>query len=136
MVNIQELFNDLGTNAIVATNLMNLLGLYPDDFVETQRFMRFQEVVNYLKQFPDDTQRFLINKSTRGKQVDKLDHVFEYINLLKEKYAQEQTLEDMKKEMSVLEATHDPKFFIMSQQKEEMEKQIGRTLEEIQIYEK
>lgn len=136
MVNIQETFNDLGTNAIVATNLMNLLGLYPDDLSDPQRFARFQVVIDYLKQFPEDTQRFLITKATRGKLVDKLDHVFEYTNLLKEKYAQEQTLEDMKKELSVLEATHDPKFFILSQQKEEMESQIGRTLEEISCYER
>lgn len=135
MVNILEAFTDLGTNAIVATSLMNLLGLYPDDLADPQRFSRFQEVVKYLKQYPEDTQRFLITKATRGKLVDKLDHVFEYTNLLKQKFAQEQTLETMKEELSMLEATHDPRFFTINEQKEEMENQIGRTLEEIRIYE-
>jgi hypothetical protein len=135
MLNTQEIFNDLGVNAIVATNLMDLLGLYPNDFYDPQRFSRFQVVVDYLKQFPDDTQRFIITKATRGKLVDKLDHVFEYTNLLKQKFAQEEALENIKKEISVLEATGDPKIEMTRLQEEEMDRQIERTLEEIKIYE-
>lgn len=133
---IQSAFNDLGVNAIVATNLMDLLGLYPDDFHDPVRFSRFQSVVNYLKQFPDDTQRFLITKSTRGKPIDKLDHVFEYTNLLKQKFAQEETLDRLKEEISAMEAMGDPKAGLTALQKDEMDRQLSATLQEIDIYEK
>lgn len=136
MINIESAFNDLSVNAIVATNFMDLLGLNTMDFHDPVRFSRFQQVVQYLKQFPDDTQRFLITKSTRGKPVDKLDQVFEYTNLLKQKYSQEQTLDDLKKQILVLEVTGDPKLNMIQLQKEEMDKQIDMTLLEIGIYEK
>jgi hypothetical protein len=114
---------------------MELLDLSPSDFVNPVRFARFQSVATYLKQFPEDTQRFLITKSTRGKVVDRLDHVFEYTNLLKQKFAQEKTLERLKEELSAMEAIGDPQSHLTQAQSEEMDAQLNRTLEEIQIYE-
>ncbi len=135
-MNVETAINDLGVNAVQAVTMMDLLGITPDDFINPTRFARFQVVVDYLKQFPDDTQRFLITKATRGKMVDRLDHIFEYTNLLKQKFAQEETLDSIKKELSVLEATGDPKIELTRHQKDEMDRQIDLITQEISIYER
>lgn len=115
---------------------MDLLGLNSSDFHDPVRFSRFKTVVDYLKKFPDDTQRFLITKSTRGKMVDKLDQVFEYTNLLKQKFAQEEAMDRLQEEISAMEAIGDPQAVVVSLQKEEMGRQIEATLSEIGIYER
>ena len=107
MINIETTINELGISAITAVELMEALSITPDELGFPQRFHRLQEVVGYLKQFPVDTQRFLIKKACYGKQVDKLDHMFEYTNLLKSKYELENSLKEIAAEKSAINMDMD-----------------------------
>lgn len=101
-MNVETIFNDLGINAIKASEMLEMFGLTVDDIGIPQNFTKLQSVIKYLSQYPDDTQRFLINKATRGKAVDKLSHMFEYTLILKDKSTHEKMLEDTNKELSVV----------------------------------
>lgn len=107
MSQIETNFNDLGINAIQGVELLGSLGLTTDDLEFPQVFSKLQSVVKYLSNFPEDTQRFLINKATRGKMVDKLGHMFEYTQILKEKERYEREMESAIQELSALGVNND-----------------------------
>jgi len=106
-INLEEAFGDVGVNAIVGVKFMDLLGIYNGDLQIASRMARFEDVVSYLKRFPEDTQRFLVTKATRGKMVDKLNHVWEYVNLLRQKELMDRQLDDVKSQISGLEGMGD-----------------------------
>ena len=85
MIDTGTQFNDLGVDATTGLVLLENLGVRPDELVDPRRFQQMKDVIDYLKQFPEDTQRFFINKATLGKNVDKLQHMYEYTDLLKRK---------------------------------------------------
>lgn len=96
-MDIEQQFNDLGVDAVIGTELMNLLGLNQYDIMDTPRFIRFQEVIQYFKNQPERS--FVINKLTIGKMVDKLDHVWGYIELQRQKAQYE--IETMKAQINL-----------------------------------
>lgn len=98
----QSAFNQLGINAITATTIMENLGLYPEDLAIPQRFTKLQNVINYLKQFPEDTQKFLINKTTRGKNVDRLDHMSDYTQLMSQQQNEQNMIKNIQDERITL----------------------------------
>lgn len=104
---VASAFSDLGVDAVTGTLLMESLGLSPDELKSPERFHKLKATIEFLKDYSEDTQRFLINKATRGKLVDKLDHMFGYTNILKEKVAREKVLAEIEKEIAVREGTDD-----------------------------
>lgn len=136
-MDIERKFNDLNIDAITGVRLLELLDLSADELALPQRFNQFKDVISYLKQFPEDTQRFIVNKSTRSKAVDKLSHIFEYINILKEKEYTEGLFENTKKEKSVLETSTDEfeKQEVEDRYKE-LETKINTLKDELFLYEK
>jgi hypothetical protein len=135
MANPEQLFNDLNVDVITGVELMEALNIGVDEIGFPQRFHRLQEVVGYLKQFPIDTQRYLIRKACYGKQVDKLDHMFEYTNLLKNKYEIEQNLGKIKAEKSAV-GNDMGKAIAIAQVEKETEEHLARVNDEVQIYER
>lgn len=116
-MDIERKFEDLGVDAITGLQLMKSLGLYPDDFYDEARFLRFKDIIDYFKDIPD--RDYLFNKITIGKNVDKLDHVWGYTQLAQQKdkirknidgdMTKLKTLEDLGDEMS-----HDNIKFLQS----------------------
>jgi hypothetical protein len=106
-INLETAFDDAGVNAIVGVKFLDLLGLSNGDLQIPGRFSRFQDVISYMKKFPEDTQRFLVTKATRGKMVDKLNHVWEYVNLLKEKEGLDRELAITQEKISGLDGMGD-----------------------------
>lgn len=116
-MDIERKFEDLGIDAITGIQLMKSLNIYPDDFIDGARFMRFKDVIDYFKNIPD--RDYILNKITIGKNVDKLDHVWGYTQLSKQKddiknhisseMIKLKTLEDLGDEMS-----HDSIKFLQS----------------------
>lgn len=136
-MDIESAFQDLGANALDATRIMDSLGLSTSDLHIPQRFSRLQAVIQYLKQFSEDTQRFIVNKSTRGKAVDKLNHVFEYTGLLKEKSIYDQELSKVQKELGTYSAIEDFAHLQDSKLKEaELTQKVASIQENIYLYEK
>lgn len=134
-MNVENALNQLGIDAITGVNLMDWLGVSIDELHSPQRFGRLQSVIGYLKQFPEDAQRFIIQKSTRGKMVDKLDHVFEYTNLLKQKEGQMNELHAVEKEKIALTNADEQTIFDLTTRETLISDRLTRTNDEISIYE-
>ena len=134
---VETAFSDLGVNAIIGTEMLDLLGLSSVDLQIPQRFSRLQSIISYFKDLPEDTRRFLITKATRGKMVNRLDHVFEYMNLLKNKAARQQELEENTSQLQKFKAIGDFENVSIAQVKEtQIKESLGRVDEEIYLYEK
>ena len=108
MISTESAFNELGIDAITGVEIMDWLGISAIDLGDPARFGRFHDIIDYFKQFPVDTQRYIIRKVTNGKNVDKLNHVWEYSELLKNKRAAEEAIEKVKTELSALGTNPDP----------------------------
>lgn len=136
-MNPEAIFDGMGVDAITGVKLMDWLGVTAEELQVPQRFHRLQDIVQFLKQFPEDTQRFLISKSTRGKLVDKLDHFFEYTSLLKEKQAKEALLQNLDKERSAVEMSGDEILKRdVAQRSLQVSESLAKVKAEIEIYEK
>lgn len=136
-MDMQQVFQDLGVDAITGSELMGLLQISTDDFHSPQRFSKFKEVIDYFKQFSPDSQRFLVNKATQGKLVDRLDHIYEYTRLLESRSQLEQTLGAMEKERDVIDQSGDIVLQTnLAERQMELRQKLGRVSEEIGIYEK
>jgi len=85
MIDARETFNDLGAQAEVGLNLLEQLNVNIEELAIPRRFQQLKTLVEMFRNVPADYQRFVINKATRGKNVDKLQHMYEYMHLLKSK---------------------------------------------------
>jgi len=131
----ESAFNELGVDAVTATELMDWLGLSTLDIGDPKRFHLFNDVIGYFKQFPVDTQRYLIKRATRDKNVDKLQHVWEYSQLLQKRTSAEQEMEKVRVEQSALGTDADPTIRISQAQKElEIKGRINDITSEIRLY--
>lgn len=134
---VETAFSDLGVNAIVGTEMLDLLGLSSVDLQLPQRFIRLQSVISYFKDLPEDTRRFLVTKATRGKVVNRLDHVFEYVNLLKVKAFRQQESDENTSQLQKFNAIGDFQNASIAEIKEtQIKESLGRVDEEIYLYEK
>jgi len=136
MANAEALFNDLGINAILGSQLIEWLNLSIDEINIPSRFSKLQNVIDYLKQFPDDTQRFIVNKATRGKMVDKLDHLNEYTHLLQKRESVNSELEKIKSERSAIGTDISDKNIELDLKESMYNDSMRRLNDEISIYEK
>lgn len=82
-MDIESKFNDLGVDALTGIQLMKSLNLSPSDFIDEARFLRFKDIIDFFKNIPD--REYILNKITVGKNVDKLDHTWSYVQLLGQK---------------------------------------------------
>lgn len=136
MISPEQSFNDLGIDAITGTQMMDWLSLSKIDLGDPTRFSRLKEIIDYFKQFPEDTQRFLIVRATRNKTVDRLTHVWEYAQLLNRRKGYEDMLQLIEKERSVLGENPDPVILSsISSRSLETRESIAKLNSEIGIYE-
>jgi len=132
----EQLFNELGVSPLLAIKMMESLDLSIEDIQNPFTFRRLQTVIDHLKGYSEDTQRFLIRKATLGKQ-DKLKCMDEYCDLLKEKKFNEDKKEQIKKEKSAIELSKDElKISEIKQKEQEINRRIAFISEEIDLYHK
>lgn len=108
MNNTEAQFEQLGLDAMTGVHIMNLLHLTMSDLADPMRFSRLESIVEFLKQYPEDHQRFLVSKVSTGKPVDRLLHVWEYTQLLRKRGDARDRLNSIQKRKKELEATPDP----------------------------
>lgn len=96
-----ESFDELGVDAMTGSEIMGLLGLQGYQLADPITFGKISEVVNYLKNIPDRS--FFVNRITAGKPVDKLNHVWSYIQVLGKKDHLVQELKKVEEEQSIYE---------------------------------
>lgn len=106
MNNTESLFNELGISPLLATKIMYDFDLLPEHLSDPIVFSKLQSIVDFLKQYPEDTQRFLIKKATLNKQ-DKLKVMHEYTKLLSDRLLHEKIAKELEKEKSVIGFTND-----------------------------
>lgn len=136
MINIETAFNELGIDAATGVELMDWLQISPIDLGDPTRFSKFHSVIDYFKQFPVDTQRYLIRKAINNKNVDKLNHVWEYAELLKRKSEIEKATEKIRLEGSALGPESDAVLRMANAQRElDAKEQFNKVVQEIEIYE-
>lgn len=136
-MNAENAFNSAGVDPISGVQLMATLGMSNDDLIIPQRFQKFQEILSFFSKFSEDTQRFLVSKATRGKMVDKLDHIFEYTQLLKQKEGYESELRNLGMENSAVEMHGDSMLMSeLSHRAMDIRQRLSNVREEIDIYEK
>lgn len=136
-MNIETALGDLGVDAVTGVLLLDLLDMTPMELEAPQRFQRLKVVIDYLKQFPEDTQRFLVAKATRGKMVDRLNHMYEYVHLLSKKDSLEKSIADIDKERSAVELSNDPLLQTeVARRSLEVRTALDHIKEEISLYER
>lgn len=90
---MNDKFNDLNIDSMAGAEIMSLLGISPIELQNPVTFQRIADIVSYLKNVNDKS--FFVNKITVGKPVaNKLDHVWSYIELLKNKDIAQSKLSD------------------------------------------
>ena len=97
---MEDSFSDLGIDAITGTEIMRLTGITPVDFTDPARYQRFKEVCAHLKNIED--KQFYISRITTGKNVDKLDHLWGYVELERRLHQKVEEAKRVQEEISIL----------------------------------
>lgn len=138
-MNIEAKMNELGVNAILGTKLMDWLSLYPDDLLFNENLYKLQDIINYLKPFSEDSQRFMIRKITTGKQVDKLRFVHEWVELMNKKDGLEKKLNNLKNESDFFvstKSTDNQRYEQILSEGSDLSTEIEHINQELSYYEK
>jgi len=136
-MNTEEKFNELGVDAVTGVQLMDWMSLSQFDIADPQRFTRLQEIIDYLKKFPSDTQRFLVRKVTGTKNVDKLQLMWEYTSLLRKKESYEKEIGEIRSEGTAIGQKGDPILLKNLAEREiAARKSLSDISDEIAIYER
>lgn len=100
-----QIFDDAGTDAITGSEIMGILGLSTDDFGLAQNYEKFKDIVQFMKGYSD--YRYVLNKITRGKMVDKLDHAWNYVSIVKEKNHKKEKISELERKITELSTFGD-----------------------------
>ena len=100
-MSIDQQFDSLNVSAIEASDIMATLEMSNHEIDDPVRFQRFKDIIDYVKTVPD--KRFFINKAIAGKSVDKLNHLWGYVELNKRKDAKRKELAKLDEEISFYE---------------------------------
>lgn len=142
-MSVQNAFDSLNISPVFATQLMSALGLQTYELDDPVRFKRLEDIVRKISLSPDPM--FLISRLTTGKQVDKLDHVWGYLEL-------QDRLDSKMQEMRAMDERHDTlvrfatekgtnpldldEYRASASQKDSLSREIGSIRTEMSIYEK
>lgn len=132
-MSVSESFNRLGINAIKGSEMMSMLNISPEELSIPQRFQQFKEVFDYLQDF--ENYRYVINKITRGKDVDRLEHTHSYITLAKEREFLSRQKEAMEEQITKSEALGATDFELISRHTETL-KDLETVTAEMEFHEK
>jgi len=100
---MEEKFNDLGVDALTGTEIMGLADVTTTDLADPIRFQRFKDVLDYVKTIPHEHRSYFIRKAVTGKNVDKLDHLWGYVELNKRKDLKAKELKKLDEEIGFYE---------------------------------
>lgn len=133
-----QIFDDAGTDAITGSEIMGILGLSTDDFGLAQNYEKFKDIVQFMKGYSD--YRYVLNKITRGKMVDKLDHAWNYVAIAKEKEIKKKRIEELEKQIDEVSRFGDDKksnlLDGLSRMSTDMRKDCDLLEKEMSLYEK
>lgn len=136
-MSVLEKYSDLGIDPLKATELLDVLGVSADELSAPGRFEKFKQMAKYMIKF--DNFPYLIKKLTLTKNVDKLQHVWEWTELSRQLEEENQKLSAVSIDEKEIEHLHDPevreKFGQLKAAMEESASKIKHLSEEIELYE-
>ena len=88
---MEDKFNDLGVDAIVGSDLMYRVGLTEQDLVLPG------------KELPPEQRSHMMSKVLTGKNVNKLEHLWGYVELTKKSLSKKKELDLLNEELSFYE---------------------------------
>lgn len=100
---MEEKFNDLGVDAIVGSDLMYKVGISESDLIIPGNFEKLKDVISFMKELPPDQRSFMMSKVLASKNVDKLSHMWAYVELSKKQMSKQKELDLLKEELSFYE---------------------------------
>jgi len=102
-VAMDEKFNDLGVDAVIGGDLMYKVGITEEDLRYPANFEKMKDVIAFLKGMPKEERDFFADRILAGKNVDKLDYLWNYIELTKKSEQKKTEFENLKKLISAYE---------------------------------
>lgn len=100
---MEDKFHDLGVDAIVGSDLMYQVGITQDDLLDPQAFEKMRDIIQFLKELPPEQRSHMMSKVLAGKNVDKLSHMWGYVELSKKANTKMEELDLLKEELSYYE---------------------------------
>lgn len=99
----ESIFQDLNVDPIRGTELLETIGTHPSDFRHDHaKFQKVLEVVEYFAPYYDS--KSIINRVLRGTpSQDRVNKLYEYVTLRKEKTEALKRLEQVEKDLSYYE---------------------------------
>lgn len=100
---MEDKINDMGADAFLAAEVMSKTGVHPTHLKDGYTFNKLKDIMQFMATVPPQERSYFLNKITTGKNVDKLDHVWGYIELNKKKNEAEKGLKQLQEEISFYE---------------------------------
>lgn len=100
---MEEKLNDLGLGTFLGVDIINTVGVMPESLDNPAVFEKIKDIADYLKTVPPEHRSYFMNRVTVGKNVDKLDHLWGYVELNKQKDSKMKELERLKEEINFYE---------------------------------
>lgn len=100
---MEDKFKDLGINAILGSDIMWKLGISEDELKIPGNFEKMKDVIEFLKEIPTEEISRTLSRVTVGKNVDKLDHMWQYSMLSKQRMDLRKQLNSLEDEISYYE---------------------------------
>lgn len=100
-MSIDTALSDTNYSSVDAVEVMGMLNMAPYDLSDPARFGQFRDVMDYLGKVPN--KRFFVSKAVGNKQVDRLKHVWEYVELHKKKDGARKQLAQLDEEIGIYE---------------------------------
>jgi len=118
---------------------ISLLGINSDDFKDSARMSRVQDILKFLSTQEDP--EFFVRKAIGSKPVDRIDFVHEYISFYQHKKDAEQQKQVLDSKIDLydrFDLTDNERLDLkeMSENRTTLDKRIGNINEQIRIYEK
>lgn len=100
---MEDKINEMGVDALLAAEVMSKTGVHPTHLKDGYTFNKLKDIMQYMSTVPPQERSYFLNKVTTGKNVDKLDHVWGYVELNKKRSETEKSLKQLQEEISFYE---------------------------------
>jgi hypothetical protein len=100
-------FRELQVDPIEGTEIMSLIGADVTQLSNPGKFNKIREIINYFQGKQD--KQYVISKLTLGKNVDKINFLFEYIGLRKQYEAKMNEMASLKSPDELINSVPDEK---------------------------
>lgn len=111
-MSLLENFNDLNIKGTVGTEIMNKLGMYPEELNDPVLFNRFQDIVEHLSEYSSSERNKIIQKVGKGEQ-DKFMALWQFCELNNEISELEGEIDDIDNNITSMEEIAGDRGFIV-----------------------